>query len=227
VYHSNIMSRILRRLAAVALTFSAALTLAPGAEAALTVVLDVPQLGTAGSARGFEFESFQFNLYLVPIGDPVSDYSANVLANDSENYTFEHAVACGSGRGGGYCPPKYARGPGRTYSATYQNVTRPPGKLDAFFHFSGADVVGMPLVVSVTGGGAHSLTLTADADGTHSPIAAGTPLTSGLYTLEYQTDSLLGSQITFARMVPEPVSVQLLLAGLVLLGAIRARSKTA
>jgi hypothetical protein len=37
----------------------------------------------------------------------------------------------------------------------------------------------------------------------------------------------MASQITFARMVPEPVSVQLLLPGLALLAAIRARSKAA
>ena len=166
-------------------------------------------------------------MYLVGIGDPVSDYAANVLANDYENYTYEHPVACGSGRGGGYCPPTYARGPGNTYSATYQTVTSPSTKLDAFFHFSGADVAGMPLALSVTGGGTHSLLLTADADPTHTPITPGTPLANGLYTLEYQTDSLLGSQITFARTVPEPVPVQPLLPGLALLAAIRARSKGA
>ena len=221
------MSRIPRLLAAQALALSAALTLATSSQAALTVVLDVPQLGTAGSARGFEFVSFQFNLYLVPIGDPVSDYAANVLANDYENYTYEHPVPCGSGRGGGYCQPTYARGPADTYSATYQNVTSPPTKLDAFFHFSGADVAGMPLAISVTGGGTHSLLLTADADPTHAPIIPGSPLSSGLYTLEYQTDSLAGSQITLARMVPEPVSVQLLLPGLALLAATRARKKAA
>ena len=45
--------------------------------------------------------------------------------------------------------------------------------------------------------GDYSLNLTADADPTHSPIVPGTPLSGGLYTLEYQTDSLLGSQVTF------------------------------
>src|SRR5882757_9731021 len=77
-----------------------------------TVTLDTPQLATAGSARAFQFVNFQFNLYMVPVGDPVSDYSANVLANDYENFTYEHATAGGSGRGGGYKPPKYIRGPG-------------------------------------------------------------------------------------------------------------------
>ncbi len=162
-----------------------------------TVTLDVPQLAAAGSARAFEFTNFQFNLYLVPIGDPVSDYSANVLANDYENYTYEHASGGGSGRGGGYHPPKYIRGPGDTYSATYTNVTQPPTNLDAIFHFSGADVAGVPLAMSVLNDGAYSLTLTADADPSHNPVTPGAPLTSGLYTLEFQTGSLAGSQVTF------------------------------
>ena len=104
----------------------------------------------------------------------------------------------------GIKPPKYVRGPGHTYSATYQNVTSPPGLLDAFFHFSGADVAGMPLEATVLDSGTYSLSLTADADGTHSPIAAGTPLANGLYTLEFQTDSLLGSQITLTSGVALP-----------------------
>ncbi len=119
------------------------------AHAQSTVVLDVPPLATAGSARAFEFVSFDFRVYLVGIGDPVSDYSANVLANDYENYTYEHAGGGGSGRGGGYHPPHYIRGPAATYSDTYTNVTRPPTKLDALFHFSGADVVGVPFDVAV------------------------------------------------------------------------------
>src|ERR1700687_4927687 len=122
------MSGIPHWLAAEALGLLAAITPAAEAQAASIVILDVPRLATAGSARSFEFLSFQFNLYLVPIGDPVSDYAANVLANDSENYTYEHAVACGSGRGGGYCPPTYARGRGHNRRATFQNVTSPPGK---------------------------------------------------------------------------------------------------
>jgi hypothetical protein len=72
-------------LAAEAVALFSAITFAPGVQAASTVVLEVPQLSAAGSARSFQFVSFQFNLYLVPIGDPVSDYSANVLANDYEN----------------------------------------------------------------------------------------------------------------------------------------------
>ena len=73
----------------------------------------------------------------------------------------------------------------------------PPTELDALFHFSGADVAGLPLAVSVSDSGNYSLNLTADADPTHSPILPGTPLTRALYTLEYQTNSLLGSQVTF------------------------------
>jgi hypothetical protein len=198
------MSRVLRCLAAEALALFAAIALAPEAQAASIVTLDVPQLANAGSARSFEFVSFQFNLYLVPIGDPVSDFSANVLANDYENYTYVRAVGGGSGKGGGYHPPTYARGPGDTYSDTYQNVTSPPTKLDALFHFSGADVAGMPLAVTVSDSGTYSLNLTADADGTHSPITPGTPLSNSLYTLEYQTNSLLGSQITFVSAVALP-----------------------
>jgi hypothetical protein len=204
----------------------AGLLLASGVHAATTIVLDVPELATAGNARSFEFVSFQFKLYLVPVGDPVSDYGANVLANDAENYTYEHAVPCGSGRGGGYCQPKYVRGPANTYGATYQHVTSPPGKLDAFFHFSGADVAGTPLSVTVSGSGPYSVVLTADADPTHSPIIPGTPLSNAFYTLEYQTNSLLASQITFARQVPEPGSLSLLLVGFALVAVAHARSKT-
>lgn len=51
------------------------------AQSPLVVNLDVPDLATAGSSKGFEFASFQFNTYLVGIGDPSgsSDYAANVL----------------------------------------------------------------------------------------------------------------------------------------------------
>ena len=171
--------------------------------AASEVTLDVPPLATAGSARSFEFVDFEFRVYLVPIGDPVSDYSANVLANDYENYTYEHAGGGGSGRGGGYRPPHYVRGPAATYSDTYTNVTRPPTLLDALFHFSGADVVGIPFDVAVQDTGAYSLTLTADNDPTHTPITPGTPLGNALYTLEYQTNSLDGSQVTLTpRLLP-------------------------
>ena len=69
----------------------------------------MPPISAAGSAKGFEFVSFQFRVYLVPIGDPETDYSANVLANDYENYTYLHAGGGGSGRGGGYRPPSYVR----------------------------------------------------------------------------------------------------------------------
>jgi hypothetical protein len=191
------MSRIAGFLSGAAIALVAATMFAPAANSASTVALDVPPLATAGSARSFQFVSFQFNLYLVPIGDPETDYSANVLANDHENYTYEHAGGGGSGRGGGYHPPHYIRGPGATYSATYQNVTSPPTLLDAFFHFSGADVAGLPLAAAVSDSGTYALTLTADADATHSPITLGTPLSNGLYTLELQTDSLSGSQVTF------------------------------
>jgi hypothetical protein len=198
------MSRIPSSLSARAFLLFAVVILAVDAHAASIVTLDVPQLAAAGSARSFQFTSFQFNLYLVPIGDPVSDYSANVLANDYENYTYEHASGGGSGRGGGYRPPKYVRGPGDTYSDTYQNVISPPKTLDALFHFSGADVAGVPLAVTISDSGTYSLNLTADADGTHSPIIPGTPLSNGLYTLEYQTNSLLGSQITFVSAAVLP-----------------------
>jgi PEP-CTERM motif len=134
---------------------------------------------------------------MVPVGDPVSDYGANVLANDYENYTYEHATASGSGRGGGYKPPKYIRGPAATYSDTYTHLTHPPTDLHAFFHFSGTDVAGVPLTMNVLNDGAYSLALTADADPTHTPITPGTPLSSALYTLEFETTSLAGSQVTF------------------------------
>jgi hypothetical protein len=75
-------------------------------------------------------------------------------------------------------------GQGDTYITTYQNVTSPPGKLDAFFHFSDADVAGSPLAITVQASGTYSLSLTADADGTHSLITPGTPLSNGLYTLK-------------------------------------------
>jgi hypothetical protein len=65
------------------------------------VTLDVPQLGTAGSAASFHFVSLQFSVYLVGIGDAITDYSANVLANDHENYTYLATVSSGSGRGAG------------------------------------------------------------------------------------------------------------------------------
>jgi hypothetical protein len=168
-----------------------------GPPAPYPVTLDVPQLGAAGSARAFQFVNYQFNLYLVPVGDPVSDYGANVLANDYENFTYEHATAGGSGRGGGYKPPKYIRGPGDTYSDTYTHVTQPPTDLHAFFHFSGADVAGVPLAMTVLNDGTYSLALTADADPTHTSIAPGSPLSNELYTLEFETTSLAGSQVTF------------------------------
>jgi hypothetical protein len=171
-------------------------TSAPLLQAA-TVTLDVPPIAAAGSAKGFEFTSFQFRVYLVGIGDAETDYSANVLANDYENYTYLHAGGGGSGRGGGYRPPSYVRIAGASYGDTYANVTHPPSELDAFFHFSGVDVAGLPLDVTVSDSGSYSLNLTADADPTHSPIIPGTPLTNALYTLEYQTNSLLGSQVTF------------------------------
>jgi hypothetical protein len=191
------MSRIAGRYVAASLAFFAAFALAHDIRAASTVTLDVPPISAAGSAKGFEFTSFQFRVYLVPIGDAETDYSANVLANDYENYTYLHAGGGGSGRGGGYRPPSYVRIAGASYGDTYTNVTRPPTELDAFFHFSGADVAGLPLAVSVSDLGDYSLNLTADADPTHSPIVPGTPLSVGFYTLEYQTDSLLGSQVTF------------------------------
>ena len=109
---------------------------------------------------------------MVPVGDPVSDYGANVLANDYENFTYEHATAGGSGRGGGYKPPKYIRGPGDTYSDAYTHVMQPPTDLHAFFHFSGSDVAGMPLAMTVLNDGDYSLALTADADPTHTSICA-------------------------------------------------------
>lgn len=183
----------------------------PASQAAYVVNLDVPPLATAGSALGFEFQSFQFNVYLVPIGDPVADYAANVVANDRENYTYLSPVACGSGRGGGYCPPTYAREPGSTYSDAYVQVTQPPTALDVSFHFSGADAAGQPLAVSVLDSGSPSLELTADAGNV--PVALGTPLGDGFYTLHYRTDSLAGSQVILSA-VPEPAAALQLAAGL-------------
>lgn len=184
-----------RPLTAVA-TLLLGIALAACSQAGPIVTLDVPPLAVAGSARGFEFVSFQFDLYLVPIGDPETDYAANVLANDHENYTYEHPGGGGSGRGGGYRPPHYVRGPGATYSDTYQNVTQPPRELDAFFHFNGRDVAGAALAVTVLDSGRHSIVLTADADPTRTPLALGAPLADGGYTLEFRTDSLQGSRIT-------------------------------
>ena len=120
------MSRIVRHRVAAPLALLAVIALTPPTFAAGTVTLDVPPIAAAGSAKGFEFTSFQFRVYLVPIGDSETDYSANVLANDYENYTYLHAGGGGSGRGGGYRPPSYVRIAGASYGDTYTNVTRPP-----------------------------------------------------------------------------------------------------
>ena len=195
---------------------------------AQVVTLDVPPLASAGSAKGFEFASFQFDVYLVGLGDPSgsSDYAANVLGNDHENYSYLFQPSCGgSGRGGGsHCthPPPPERLGASTYSDTYQSVTQPPTELDVFFHFSGADVVGKPLQFSVQDSGNYSFKLTADAGNT--PVTPGSPLSAGWYTLEYQTNSLLGSELVITE-VPEPGFASLLVSGLLLLGGWHARRR--
>lgn len=186
----------------------------PSAQA-VAVVVDVPPLGSAGNALGFEFVSLQFNTYLIGLGDPntASDYAANVVANDHENYTYLYRPSCGgSGRGGGYCQPKpYVRGSSATYSDAYVTVSNPPTEIDARFHFSAADLAGKPLTVAVQDTGSYSLTLTADAGNT--PVTLGAPLANGLYTLEYRTHDLLGAQVTLASAVAEPSTACLMLAG--------------
>jgi hypothetical protein len=82
--------------------------------------------------------------------------------------------------------------------------------------------------VAVADTGHYTLTLTADADLAHTPIVPGTPLSNQFYTLEYQTDSLAGSQVSFtSTVVPEPLSLQLLGAGVVCLLTMRRRHSTA
>jgi hypothetical protein len=222
------MTRTALRFASSALALAAATIIAPGARAALVVTLDVPQLATAGNALGFEFVSFQFDVYLVGLGDPSgpSDYAANVLANDRENYTYLYRPPCGGGgRGGGYCthPPPLARAGSYTYSDTYQTVTRPPTEVDAFFHFSGADAVGKPLIFTVQDSGSYTLTL---RDAANSAVPLDTPLSSGFYTLEYRTNNILGAQVLIASAVPEPAVALLLVPGVLLL-AVRCRSSKA
>jgi hypothetical protein len=182
------------------------------------ISVDVPLLSTASSALGFEFLSLQFDLYVEGRGDPGnSDYAANVLANDHEYYSYLRRLPCGGGKGGGQCPdPPYARTVSSTFSDNFQPTTQRPGELQAMFHFSGADLAGKPLRFSVLDRGTHSLTLTEDSSG--STIAQGAPLSSGLYTLAYRTDSLLGARITVTSPVPEPTTALLWLPGLALLG---------
>lgn len=177
-----------------------ALGASPVTQAASVVKLNVPLLATAGSASGYRFMSFQFDAYLVPFdsGGP-SDYAANVIANGRENYTFLRPSGCGSGRGGGYCVPgPYPLAQGFTYSDAYTQVTSPPSGLDIFFHFSGADVAGIPLTFNVQDSGRYSLTLTKDAG--RVPVDLGAPLTNGLYTLEYRTDNL-SEVVSFSAVI--------------------------
>ena len=184
----------------------------------LVVTLDVPLVPSAGSALGFEFVAFQFDVSLVGLGDPgASDYAANVIASGHERYTYLHRPPCGGGGLGGSCnpPPPYVRIGGISNASTYQSVTSPPTELQAFFHFSGADVVGLPMSIVVQHAGQHSITLTDDATG--APVAAGTPLSGGHYTLEYQSNDTLAGRVTLTSAVAEPAVAPMLLTGALLL----------
>jgi len=216
------MIRTTRHFGSSALVVMGAIACAPAAQAALVVNLDVPLLGTAGNQPGFEFGSFQFNVYLVPQGDPTSssDFSAYVDANDVESFTFLSKPPCGGGgKGGGNCspPPPPVRTAGSIYQATTQLVSSPPTTLDVLFHFSGADVAGRPLVFDVQHSGSQTLKLTADAG--HVPVSLGAPLSNGLYTLEYKADDLQSARISITSPVPEPTTRLLFLPGLLVLAA--------
>jgi hypothetical protein len=54
------------------------------ARAADIVTLDVPPVSAAGTARGFEFTSFQFRVYVLGIGDAETDHSANTMAASND-----------------------------------------------------------------------------------------------------------------------------------------------
>ena len=188
------------------------------------IVLNVPQLASAGSAPGFQFVSFDFNVYLMPLGDPgATDYSANVLANDHENYTYSYVPPCGGGGRGNPCPspPSAVQTAASTYSSTYESVNTPPDVITAYFVFSGADVAGEPLKFTVTDNGKYTLTL---RDSMGNPVTLGTALSNGLYTLEYQTNSILGSQVIVTEAdstAPEPTNSLLVGMGLLILFTLR------
>lgn len=185
-----------------------------------TISLAPPSLPGAGPAKGLEFTSYQFDVYLVPLGDCDTDFvCGNILANDHEYFSSLVLKPCGSGRDP-HCPNprQYERLNGYTYEDTYTSVAIPPNQpiqIDATFTFSGADASGIPLAVTVTGGGQYTLTLT-DSQGNNVPLDL--TLTDQTYTLNYQTNSL-NSDILFApAMQPataaEPASFGLLLLAL-------------
>jgi hypothetical protein len=67
--------------------------------------------------------------------------------------------------------------------------------------------------IGVQNSGAYLMPLTADSDPAHTPITSGSALTSGLYTLEFMTQSLAGSVVTITSAVPEPGTWEMMLAG--------------
>ncbi|MGD0962148.1 MAG: hypothetical protein ABSB19_20240 [Methylomonas sp.] len=177
------------------------------------VTLDVSALSGAGNLAEFAFTSFQFNAYLVGFGDPSgpSDYSANVIANDEEYYTYLDSPGCAASGRGGHCtpPPSYITS-GNTYSDTYQNVTTPPTGLDIFYHFSGNDAAGLPLVINVSNPGSYTLSLIDNLSGASVPLGGVFSLSTDAYTLEYQTSTINTETIVTINTVPIPPSLSLM-----------------
>ena len=203
------------------------------APAPFIVSEDVPLLASPGSLNDFAFVSYQFNAYSVGLGDPSgnSDYSANFLANDEENYTYLFSPGCAASGRGGHCtpPPPYMTS-GYTYSDTYQNVTTPPTGLDFFYHISGKDAVGQPLQVSVSNPGSYTLTLTDNSTGLQVAISAASIFTlgSGAYTLEYQTGyTAAETQVFFINTVPVPGAFWMMAVGLGCMVTLRWPTKSA
>lgn len=214
------MDRPFRRHVSYALALVILFTIALPVRAS-SIVLQPPQLTSGGSATDFQFVSFQFDVYLVYIGDPVTDFAANVLANDRENYTFQPPCIGGGGKGGGggcTTPPRQSA---YTYADTYTQVTAPPSLIDAVFKFSGADAAGLPLKLTIADSGQDSVSLT-DAAGASVAIGAPFTLTNQIYTLQLQTNSLAGSEVLIngaadpgtAAAVPEPASFEFMLTAL-------------
>jgi len=193
---------------------------------AFVAAVDVPLLSSPPSTvTDFAFTDIQFYAYLVGVGDPSgsSDYSANVIANDYEYYNYLDNPGCAaSGRGGHCTPPPPFIASAYTYSDNYTNVTQQPTLLDITYHFSGADLAGLPIAFVVSNPGSYTLTLTDDVTG--AVIALGAPLTTDNYTLQYQTSSITSTQITLMA-TPIPNTVILMLSGILMLAASRQRRR--
>lgn len=214
-----------RFLLAVVLALFAATIFSLGLNAS-TISLSPPQLPSAGAVKGFEFVSFQFDLYLVGAGPECNADNivacGNLLANDHENFTELVKKPCGSGRDP-HCPnpPQYERLPAYTYEDTYTHVGLTSSDLvAATFVFSGKDAAGIPLLVTVTGGGTYTISLT-DSMGNDVPLDL--TLTDQIYTLNFQSNSL-SSEILFTpgnqpSPAPEPGACTSLFVAATWLGA--------